>query len=89
MIYMLAKFRRGITLSEIYSINFICEKSIQCLSSTSAQGFDALQSCSPEESYEIFDAIIQVKFLFYYIIKYSYNQRLAIENWIKSIRISY
>jgi len=24
-----------------------------------AQGFDALQSCSPEESYEIFDAIIQ------------------------------
>lgn len=26
-----------------------------------AQGFDALHSCSPEESYEIFDAIIQVQ----------------------------
>lgn len=29
-----------------------------------AQGFDALHSCHPEESFEVFDAIIQVPFLF-------------------------
>ena len=29
-----------------------------------AQGFDALHACAPEESYEIFDAIIQVGTMF-------------------------
>ena len=31
---------------------------------TVAQGFDALHSCYPEESFEVFDAIIHVQILF-------------------------